>query len=248
MDSRLARELISAYQPVVLLFSNEKPEGAAQFKEGTWGCVVGLLTAAAKGKIAVLDRKTTGCGGGMIGMGFTTKFAEFPGGIEHFLSCGAGEGFPEGEGYKKTPELAHQFIESLPVVDIPFSYIILKPLSAVDPEKETPQSVIFYANPDQLTALVVLASYDRPGYDHTIIPQAAGCQGIGILPYLEAEREYPRAVVGMMDVSARPCVPADVVTFTVPYKRFLELEANVQGSFFERPAWQKVKARLEKKD
>jgi hypothetical protein len=130
------------------------------------------------------------------------------------------------------------------VVDIPFSYVVFKPLIAVDPEQETPVSVVFYANPDQLTALVVLAAYHRPAGESVIVPQGAGCHSIGIYPYREGEREVPRAVLGMMDVSARPYVEPNVVSFTVPWKMYLEMEGNVAGSFLEKPAWAKVCERL----
>ncbi|WP_166510770.1 DUF169 domain-containing protein [Desulfallas thermosapovorans] len=38
----------------------------------------------------------------------------------------------------------------------------------------------------------------------------------------------------MMDPSARPFIDSGQVTFTVPYKRFLEMEANIPGSFLTR--------------
>lgn len=244
MQSRIAEELKLRFQPVAIIFTNEKPEGALQFKEGKWGCVISLLTAAARGRTAVMERATVGCGGGRTGMGFGSGFTQTPGGIEYFLSCGRGEGFPEGEGYRKTPEIAGGFIESLPITDIPSTYIVFKPLSAVDPAVETPQLVVCYAAPDQLTALVTLANYEVGGYDGAIIPQASGCQSIFLIPLHEAQQPRPRAVVGMLDSSARPFVNADVLTFTVPFPMFQQMEANVPGSFLERSAWQKVRTRI----
>ena len=244
--SRIAEALKLAYAPVAIIFTNEKPEGAMQFREETkWGCVVALLTAAAKGKTAVIDRKTCPCGGGRVGLGFQDGFnTEIPGGFDYFLSTGRGEGYPEGEHYRKTPERAREYAEALPTADIPFTYLIFKPLSEVDLAKETPQEVVFYVNPDQLTALVVLANYDRPAGENVIIPHAAGCQSVGIIPYREAQSELPRAVVGMLDVSARPMVPADTLTFTVPFAMYLEMEADAEGSFLSHKAWQKVKERI----
>jgi hypothetical protein len=55
MDSVLASELKLRYAPVAILLSNDKPTGALQFKEGTWGCVVAMFSAAARGKSAVFD-------------------------------------------------------------------------------------------------------------------------------------------------------------------------------------------------
>lgn len=245
-ESKIAGYLKLAYRPVAVIFANDKPDGATQFKEGTpWGCLVALLTAAAKGKTAVIGRETCPCGGGRVGLGFQDGYnMDIPGGIDYFLSTGRGEGYREGEFYRKTPERAREFVEALPTRDIPFTCVVFKLLDEVDEERETPQEVVLYANPDQLAALVVLANYDRPAGEHVIIPFAAGCQSIGIIPYREAECEYPRAVVGMMDVSARLMVPSDTVSFTVPYAMYRQMEADADGSFLSHEAWQKVRARI----
>jgi uncharacterized protein (DUF169 family) len=245
VKSRIAEELRLRFQPVAILFANERPEGATQFKEGARGCVIDMLTAVARGKtVAVFDRNTTGCRGAIAGLCFGSAFDRFPGGFEYFLSSGRGPGYPEGEGYKKSPDLVKGFLGSLPLQDIPYTYVVFKPLSIVDTERETPQLVTFYCNPDQLTAMVVLANYARPTNDNVIIPMAAGCQSVCLIPYQESLKEEPRAVVGLVDVSARPAVPPDILTVTVPYQMLMALEADVPGSFFERKAWQKVQSRL----
>lgn len=244
MESRIARELKLRFSPVAIIFTNDKPEGALQFGEGAWGCTVAMLTACANGKTAVFDRKTSGCRGGNVGLGFGNTYADFPGGIEYFLSTGRGEGYREGEGYKKTPELADNFIKQLPVADIPYSYVVFKPLEETDMLKDSPQMVCFYVNPDQLSALVVLANYGRPGNDNVIIPGGAGCHTVCLIPYYETKQERPRAVVGMTDVTARPMVDPDVLSFSVPFKMFLEMEENVPGSFLEKTSWHKVRTRI----
>ncbi len=165
-------------------------------------------------------------------------------GIEYFLSTGRGEGFREGEGYRRTPEMAAGFVSNLPIVDLPWTYRVFEPLDQVGPGEE-PRLVTFYVGADQLCGLVVMANYDRPNLYNVTIPHCSGCQGVFLIPYAEAQKENPRAVVGMMDPSARPFIDPDQVTFTVPYKRFLEMEANVPGSFFTRSTWSKMAARLD---
>jgi hypothetical protein len=152
------------------------------------------------------------------------------------------DNFVSGERYLKTPERVHQFIESLPITDIPAEYVIFKPLADVDPDQETPRVIVFFTDPDQLSAMTVLANYDRPDNHNVIIPYAAGCQTIGIYPYQEAQAERPRAVVGLTDLSARVYIRKqladNLMTFTVPLAMFKEMENNVAGSFLERPTWQ----------
>ena len=244
MESRIARELKLRFEPVAVIFTNEKPEEALEFQGGRWGCVISMLTAAAKGKTACFSRETCGCSGGRTGLGFGESYADFPGGIEYFLSTGRGEGHREGEAYKKTPELARTFIGQLPVTDIPYTYVVFKPLSLADPAKDALQLVVFYANPDQLSALVVLANYGRPGGDNVTIPFGAGCHTICLIPQNESKKDAPRAVVGMTDISSRPFVDPDVLSFTVPFSMFLEMESNITGSFLEKESWHKVRDRI----
>ncbi|HUT54844.1 MAG TPA: DUF169 domain-containing protein [bacterium] len=268
MESKTAQAVKLKYPPVALIWSREKPEGAKEFKEGKWACVMWHLAAAAKGKTAVVGSKTYGCWGGGVGLGFGNLYETWPGGIEcfhYFLSTGnecwergrqiiekvkpylrdeAYDHFVRGERYVKTPELVKKFVEALPITQIPEPYVVLKPLKDVDPEKETPEAVIFLADPDQLSALVVLANYARPGNENVIIPYAAGCQTIGIYPYREARSETPRAVIGLTDLSARQNLRSSIgdnlMTFTAPWKLFCEMEENVEGSFLEMSTWKKL--------
>lgn len=243
MESRIAREIKMALHPVAVIFTDDRPADALQFKEGARGCVVTMLAQVARGRTAAFDRQTTGCRGGGVGLCFGDTYDGFPGGIEYFLSTGR-PGYREGEAYRKTVELARASIASLPKVDIPYTYVVLTPLDEVDPAREAPQLVSFLCQPDQLSALVTLANYDRPGRENVVLPAVSGCQSVVLVPYLEGLEEWPRAVVGMTDISARPYVDADMLTFTVPFKRFLEMEANLPGSFFDRPAWRTLRPRL----
>ncbi|PKN17525.1 MAG: hypothetical protein CVU71_15770 [Deltaproteobacteria bacterium HGW-Deltaproteobacteria-6] len=267
MESRIAKAVQLQYQPVALLWSDEIPEGAMQFSPGKWGCVMWLVVHAAKGKPAVADKQTFGCFGGGVGLGFGNQYKNFPGGEEgfcHFLSSGnadrpggaelaeqikpfmtkeSHDHFLHGERYIKSPALVSRFIQALPIMDIPERFVVFKPLAAVDLLKEKPQTIIFFVNPDQLSALVVLANYGRGDNENVVIPYAAGCQTIGIYPYREAGSARPRAVVGLTDLSARVYVSkqlgsSNFMTFASPFALFEEMEQNVPGSFLERHVWQ----------
>lgn len=244
MKSRLAEELKLRYEPVAIVLTDDRPAEALQFAEGKWGCVIAMFAAAAKGKTAIFDKDTVACGGGSIGLGFCDNYNAVPGGIEYFLSTGRGEGYPEGEAYKKTPQLARAFAEQLPKTLIPTKYVMFKPLSAVDPERERPEVVAFLANPDQISALTVLANYDRPTNDNVIVSFSAGCHQLFLLPYDESKKETPRAVLGCTDISARPYVDQDTLSFAVPFAMYEQMEANIPGSFLEKHDWKKVRDRI----
>lgn len=269
MKSEIADAIRLKHGPVALLWSKEKPQGAMQFQEGRWGCVMWLAIHAAKGKTAAADVKTFGCAGGGVGLGFGNQYKNFPGGEEgfcHFLSSGnekrkdgkelteklkpfmridAYDNFLHGERYIKSPALVRKFINNLPITYVPEPYIVFKPLDNVDIKKEKPQTIIFFVTPDQLSALVVLANYGRESNENVIIPYAAGCQTIGIYPYREAQSPKSRAVVGLTDLSARVYArkqlgDANYMTFTVPLALFKEMEKNVADSFLQRHTWQSL--------
>ena len=185
MDSKISRAIALKYPPVALLWSEQQPENAIQFKKQKWGCIMWLAAGAARGRTAVCDRQTFGCVGGGVGMGFGNQYQNFPGGEDcfcHFLSAGnekweqgrqaaeqvkpyltkeSYDNFVQGERYFKSPDAVNKFIECLPITDIPAEYVIFKPLPEIDPQEEKPRVIIFFADPDQLSALVVLANYGR---------------------------------------------------------------------------------------
>ena len=250
MESKVASAINLRYMPVAVFFTDKKPDNAMQFKEGRWGCVITMFFAAAKGRTAVFDRKTFGCLGGGVGLGFGNQYVNFPGGIECYISTGNKEllnsseatGFrtstpiEEGEGYFKSPDIARKFVDALPITEVPGSYVVYKPINLLTVE-EIPVLVVFLANVDQLSALNVLANYDRGTGPSAIIPFGAGCHTIGIIPYAEAKAAEPRAVIGLTDISARRHVDKDLLSFTVPFSMYLQMEENVDGSFLKKEVW-----------
>ncbi|MCF8052968.1 MAG: DUF169 domain-containing protein [Desulfobacterales bacterium] len=270
MDSKIAAALNLKYEPVAVLRADEKPEKALQFKPGKWGCVMFMFANAARGKTAAFDAETYGCWGGGVGLGFGNAYLDFPGGVDcfaHFLSSGndqwetgrqaaagveqaAGKEFAEdflsGERYVKDPELVKQWIDKLPITEPESRHVLFKPLAHVDPARETPATVVFVADADQISALVILANYARQGMENVIIPWAAGCQTIGLLPFQEGKSENPRAVVGLTDISARKYVRKllgpEYLSFAMPWPLFQEMEDNVEGSFLQRPTWLRLQA------
>jgi len=269
MKSEIKTALEIQHEPVAIILTDEKPEDAKQFKEKRWGCVMFMLAAAIKGQTAVFDRNTYGCQGGGTGLGFGNQYKNFPGGEDcfcYFLSTGnenwpagreAGEqvkpymreeafdDFMKGERYIQDPELVKKFIECLPIVDLPVSYVVFKPLKKVDKNRERPEVIVFLGDMDQISALTILANYHRETNDNVIFPYAAGCQSIGIYAFAEAKSSMPRAVLGLNDISARLAIKRllkkDLMSFAVPYTLFEEMEANLPGSFVERNTWYQLR-------
>ena len=111
-------------------------------------------------------------------------------------------------------------------------------------EADEPEVVIFFARPDVLSGLFPLANFDVAEPNGVFAPFAAGCGSIIQNPYLERSSDAPRAVLGMFDVSARPFLPEDVLSFAVPRNKFERMIDNMNESFLITPSWKKIRKRI----
>jgi uncharacterized protein (DUF169 family) len=251
MNSQLLKALKLKMQPVTIILTDDKPKDGLHFKEGSiGGCVAAMLvTASRKNRMAFFDRKSFGCPGGGIGLGFGDRYGKFP--IDCLLSTGdkamaaqmgrTGSVMAEGERFYKNPETARRWVDSLPMIDVPTKYVVFKPWELVT-EQDKPKLIVLFANADQLSALVVMADYNRGTNQSVIAPFGAACQSI-LFGYAEAKKENPRGVIGFFDISQRSTVDRDILTFTVSFKMFQEMEADMEGSFLEMNAWRKLRER-----
>jgi uncharacterized protein (DUF169 family) len=230
MKSRLITELQLQYHPVAVIFSDTRPAEARQIRENHWGCVMGLYALVIKrGITAVFDRRTYGCIGAGVGLCFGNTYRD---NREWMINLLARE-----ERYFKTEELVAEFMDEFPYVDLPRRYVVFKPLPDVDPTTEEPALISIPANADQLSALAALINFRRHGNNHITAPFAAGCQSVCVMPCRESRREYPRAVIGNLDLSSRKILPVEILTFTIPFRTFLEMEEDVPASFLRIKPW-----------
>jgi uncharacterized protein (DUF169 family) len=222
----------------------DTPGTAKAVKAGSVArCVIGAVAKVRNGESLAFDVDGVGCPGGRRYLGFSeTIMSDF----EYFLSCGI-PGKLEGERYKKTPEMVKEFMErQMPEVKAPCKYIIFKRWDNLEADDE-PEVVIFYARPDVLSGLFTLASFDEVEQDMVIAPFGSGCASIVQYPYLEKDSEHPRAVIGMFDVSARPYVPEDTLTFAAPLSKFTRMIDNMEESFLITASWEKVQKRIKRR-
>jgi hydrogenase assembly chaperone HypC/HupF len=81
--------------------------------------------------------------------------------------------------------------------------------------------------------------------NQAIAPFGSGCSTIVQYPYLERSSNHPRAVIGMFDISARPFVHRNTLTFSVPMNKFVMMTENMEESFLITQSWAKVQKRIE---
>ena len=204
-------------------------------------CIVGDLAKVRNGETLCFDVHTIGCGGGKRYLGFESKQAP---NFEYFLSYGI-PGKLEGERYKKSPELVKEHMKHQKASKAPGEYIIFKRWDHME-DGDNPLVVIFFATPDVLSGLFTLANFDEPQPNGVIAPFCAGCASIVDYPCKELESSDPRAVLGMFDVSARPCVPSNVLTFAVPWPKYVRMVHNMKQSFLITKSWNKVRMRMKR--
>jgi hypothetical protein len=72
----------------------------------------------------------------------------------------------------------------------------------------------------------------------------SGCASIISYPYEQARSDNPACILGMFDVSARPCVPAGKLTFSIPMHRFEQMVEDMDESFLITKSWDLVRSRL----
>jgi len=225
--------------PIVYFYSDQAREEDVKQTTHDQRCLIGNLGRVREGFPFVYDAKTPGCSGGKRYSGFSPKLRPK---FEYFLSCGI-PGELDGERYKKSPDLVKEHLQQHPPFEAPGKYLVFKRWDKLAQE-EQPLAVIFFAAPDVLAGLFTLANYDLADLHGVITPMGSGCSSIINYPYLEAASEHPRCVLGMFDVSARPCVPGNELTFTVPMKRFEQMVANMDESFLITESWHLVRNRL----
>jgi uncharacterized protein (DUF169 family) len=222
--------------PVTFYYTDE-PRGAEAPDHHR--CFIAQLAAVREGRPVAFDVDSVLCSGGKRYLGFSqTLMPNF----EYFLSCGI-PGKLEGERYKKSPQLVNELMKKAPEFVAPAPYVVFKRWDRLEPEDE-PKVVVFFAPPDVLSGLFTLAGFEESEPQAVIAPFCAGCASIVQYPYLEGESERPRAVLGMFDVSARPWVPREMLSFAVPMAKFARMIDDMDESFLITNSWEQVKARM----
>jgi len=225
--------------PIGFYYTDE--EGHAELvKPGSLPrCVIEALSRVRKGRTFCLDAESIGCLGGKRYLGFREEVRPD---FDYFLSCGI-PGKVVGERYKKTPELVAQSVKLAPRFKAPAKFIVFKRWDSLE-ERDEPDVVVFFAAPDVLSGLFTLAGYDEAEPNAVFTPFGSGCSSIVQYPYLEKNSTRPRAVIGMFDVSARPYVPENTLSFSVPMSKFVRMVKNMEESFLTTNSLRTVQRRI----
>jgi len=227
--------------PLIFFYSDDESAAERHEEPQGWRCVICDLAHVRRGKSLLFDIESIGCEGGKRYFGFTDESSPD---LEYFLSCGL-PGKVKGERFKKSPEIVRQSMSHQPPFAAPGKYIVFKRWDALK-ETDDPEAAVFFAAPDVLAGLFTLAGFDESDPYGVIAPFCSGCSAIVYQPYHENRNDNPRAILGMFDISARPCVPSTVLTFAVPWKKFVRMVENMDESFLITDSWKKIKNRVKR--
>jgi len=247
MDMKLKEDFITSWRkyfnnaelPITFYYTDEKDRAEFAGPESTARCIVGALKKVREGESFTFNDESVRCPGGKRYLGFSENLSPD---FEYFLSYGI-PGKLEGERYKKNPETVREYSQHSPKFKAPGRYIVFKRWDMLK-EKDTPEVVIFFARPDVLSGLYTLANYDTVDLNSVIAPWGSGCSSIVQNPYLEKDSPKQRAVIGMFDVSARPFVAPDELSFSVPIKKFADMVGNMEESFLITNSWKVIQKRI----
>jgi uncharacterized protein (DUF169 family) len=228
----------TAELPIVFFYSENKDDVRYKDLPRGWSCLISELMKVRKGESLAYNIDNIACGGAKRFLGYSEKMRD---GFEYFLSTGNEEA--EGERHKCSPELVKGFEERIETLPANGRYSIFKRWDLLE-ESDEPEVVIFFATPDVLSGLFTLANFDELGENGVVTPFGAGCGSIIYHPYREGKKEHPKCVIGMFDISARPGVERDVLSFAVPIKRFEVMVENMDKSFLTTDSWMKVRKRI----
>ena len=228
----------NAELPIAFFYTTGEGGAEPAGKPKGRSCLICELAKVRKGKSLYFNGDMLSCGGARRYLGYTDKMRP---GFEYFLSCGNEK--MEGERYIRTPEMVQEFMKNQKTLPSEGKNIVFKRWDNLT-ENDEPDVVIFFASPDVLSGLFTLANFDQTEPNGTICPFGAGCGSIIYYPWFECLTERQRAVIGMFDPSARPCVGEDILTFAVPLKRFEKMVGFMEESFLITQTWKDVRKRI----
>jgi len=137
-------------------------------------------------------------------------------------------------GLKASHSLMNQWLDYSKPYQNEHPNILIGPLK--EKQFDYLKTITFYVNPDQLSALLLGAQYNRSPIDSPalIAPFGSGCkQMVGLFK----DFDMPQAVVGTTDIAMRHFLPPDILAFTVTKSMFKQLCELDEHSFLYKSFW-----------
>ena len=196
-------------------------------------CLVGSISNVRHGNSLTLSAENVICGGG----GLYTAFTEMPERVPIFVS--------EVEHYKKTKEMVVDYVRGLNIELTQKPYLNFVRIDNLK-EWSDAEALLFFATPDMLAGLSSWAFYDNNSADAVVTQFSSGCASI-VTRAISANKSGGRSCfIGMLDPSARPLIPENELTFTIPMCRLMEMLETMDDSSLYQKAFSALRRRINK--
>lgn len=196
-------------------------------------CMIGTISNVKHGESLTLTEENVICGGG----GLYTAFREMPERVPMFVS--------EVEHYKQSKEMVIDYVNNLHIQITNKPYLNFVRIDKLKNWDEA-EAILFFATPDILSGLCTWAFYDNNSSDAVTTQFASGCAAIVSFAINENRKNGNRCFLGMFDPSARPLVPENELTFTIPMCRFKRMLETMNDSALFQKAFSIIKKRINK--
>lgn len=196
-------------------------------------CLVGSISNVRHGDSLTLSADNVICGGG----GLYTAFTEMPERVPIFVS--------EVEHYKKTKEMVVDYVRGLNIELTKKPYLNFVRIDNLK-EWSDAEALLFFATPDILAGLCSWAFYDNNSADAVVTQFSSGCASIVTRPIRENKINGRSCFIGMLDPSARPLIPENELTFTIPMCRLMEMLNTMEESSLYQKAFSALRRRINK--
>jgi hypothetical protein len=191
-------------------------------------CVFAWYENWLNGATLYISKENYGCGGaGRALCGVETRSREA---FVKFLV--------DDEGLKASHALMDQWLDARGPYRQEHPNLLIGPLR--EDQYAYLKTVTFYADPDQLSVLMLGAQYNSgPGDLAPVIAQfGSGCSQ---LVSLFEDLSVPQALVGTTDSAMRRHLPPNLLAFTVTVPMFEQLCALDENSFLYKPFWRNLR-------
>lgn len=229
--------------PLGAYYTDTRPAEGLTPAPGNHECIINFMRKSRTQKTPVyFAADVPGCIGGWTYLGFSDDKKDW---IAQYVSTG----LPNrgGEHYMPEPASIYRFFDDMDIQKAPAGYCVVKPLSLFC-DDEQPEVITFFARAERLTGLCHLAYFALNDHNGVAMPFGAGCTGIFAWTKNYQRQGLRRAVVGCTDISCRPYMKTDELSFSVTPDILADMINAAPQSFLTGHSWQGVLKKIRLSD
>lgn len=229
--------------PLGAYYGHTPPAQGFTPAHGKHECIINFMRKSRTKNIPVFfAADTPACMGGWTYLGFLDKYRDK---IAHFVTTGLPD--RAGEKYMPEPASMYRLFDDMDIQKASASYCIVKPLNQFHENKQ-PEFIIFFARTERLTGLCHLAYFALNDHHAVAIPFGAGCSGTFAWTRTYQRKGLRRAVIGCTDISCRPYMKTDELSFSVTPDILADMINAAPQSFLAGHSWQGVLKKIKQSD